>query len=34
MKLKVKVIFSDESAHNLNWVKPTKYDGRSHTESG
>ena len=31
--LAVKVIFSDESGQNLNLVKPTQYDGRSHVKS-
>ena len=28
-----KVIFSDESGQNINLVKPTHYDGRSHIKS-
>ena len=28
------MIFSDESGQNLNLVKPTQYDGRSHVKSG
>ena len=28
------VIFSDETGQNLNLVKPTQYDGRSHVRSG
>ena len=30
----VHVIFRDESGQNLNLVKPTHYDGRSHIKSG
>ena len=30
----IKVIFSDESGLNLNLVKLTQYDGRSHVKSG
>ena len=26
--------FSDESGQNLNLVKPTQYDGKSHVKSG
>ena len=30
----MKVIFSHEFFQNLNLVKPTQYDGRSHVKSG
>ena len=29
----VKVVFKDESGQNLNLVKPTQHDGRSHVKN-
>ena len=33
-KVYFKVIFNDESRQNLDLVKPSQYDGRSHVKSG